>query len=274
MVSEVKASRRTASRTLFSMTIADRVERQIRTLELIPPGGARDGPRLGRRGLDVPLARCSGSSATRSRRSTSTTACAARSRTRTRDSAGSVLGAESSTAAAGRRRRSCAGSATRSRPTACARPGTPPPTRSRRSSTASWPAAARRDRGEARRRRRAAAAHDHAARRRRPTAATRARVPDRLVERRHEARSHPRARSCRCFASCTPAEQNLLALLEDDDALRDLLARHERRRAPRPRRRQHAVREYDSVWLERSRSDSTAARCAGARGDQRARERA
>ena len=54
-----------------------------------------------------------------------------------------VSGPRSSTAAAGAPRTSCATSATRSRPTGCARRATPPPTRSRPSSTASSRAAPR-----------------------------------------------------------------------------------------------------------------------------------
>ena len=67
-------------RTIASVepaAIRSRVEEHVRRHELIPPGGDVDLPRLGRAGLDVPLARAHAARVPGLRRSTSTTACAA-----------------------------------------------------------------------------------------------------------------------------------------------------------------------------------------------------
>ena len=72
-----------------------RPHRRLRPRARPDPAGRRGRlPRLGRRGLDLPLARAPRARLRRSRACTCTTACAARRRTRTRGTAVELLGAE------------------------------------------------------------------------------------------------------------------------------------------------------------------------------------
>ena len=154
-------------------------------------------------------------------------------------------------------RRSCGGSATRSRPIACARPATRRPTRSRPSSTgSSTSGAAGRDQAPPRGRRRAAAARPLA--RRRPRRTARAvgiafRLDSSNAE--HQARATSAASCSRgCATSTRAPTRTCCGSLE-----RRTISPGARRAARLGGRRRSgstwaaarvAVREYDSVWLE------------------------
>ena len=209
--------------------------------ELIASGRRGDLPRLGRRRLDLPLARADGARLSRLGAAREPRPARSETPTRTRASARSVSAPRSSTAAAGATEDDCASSATRSRPTGCARPGTPLPTRSRRSSTGSSRAAPRRGSSRGARTASSARCSDRLARGDRgvlPRGGLEFR--DRLVEPRHEARPDPRgdpAAAARA-ASRRPTRNLLAARARAEPSRARRAARLDRRlEAARPRRR-------------------------------------